>query len=228
MFFTLAHQKRFKPPPRTALTALLPSDCPWPARLRLEICPRNQCPGGRIESKKPRLACFLVAELWATRRGSIRLRPLPVLLQRPTAARANEGSAQGGTPHGQVGSSLLAYSSVRKKGVADFLSPFNWLILSAFVSIGHDGGDFPVTAQTTHRHLRINNTGMNKRVTPGVIPTRSFFFFFSPTSDTFGEFHGVKLEIWVTSVSVSKRRSKADLGGLYLSLMLQVSNFSSL
>lgn len=78
-----------------------------------------------------------------------------------------------------------------------------------FVSIGHDGGDFPATVQTTHRHLQTNNTGMNKWVAPGVIPTLfSFFFFFK--SDTFGEFRGVKPEIWLricaTSVFVKKKK----------------------
>lgn len=78
---------------------------------------------------------------------------------------------------GRWGSSLLAYSSVgerekKKKGGADFLLPFNWLLLSACLSLS-DTLAAPV--QTTRRHLQINNTGRNKRVTLGVIPTPVFF-----------------------------------------------------
>lgn len=52
---------------------------------------------------------------------------------------------------------------------------------------------------------------MNKCVAPGVIPTLFSFFFFK--SDTFGEFRGVKLEIWLricaTSVFVKKKKQEA-------------------
>lgn len=82
---------------------------------------------------------------------------------------ANEGWAQGGAPHGQVGDSLLAYSSVgrKKKGGADFLLPFNWLLLSACLSLSDT---LAALVKTTRRHLQINN----KRVTLGVIPTPVF------------------------------------------------------
>lgn len=159
----------------------------------------------------------------ATRGGSVRSRLCPSCSGGPQLRGLMRDRHREARHTGRWGG-LLAYSSVREKGAADFLLPFNWLMLSACLSL-------PDTMAVTFQQLCRQHTATSKLTTrerTSVPPPVLFPLVFFLKSDTFGEFHLVKLGIWVTSVSVSERRSKAEHGGLYLSLMLQVSNFSSL
>lgn len=97
-------------------SALLPPDCPQPARLQFGICGRKQPPGSEEGGDTEHEATVSMFVLFLRSGGSVCGRDAA----RPVAdahrcAGANEGWAQGGAPHGQVGEQLVSILLCRRE-----------------------------------------------------------------------------------------------------------------